>query len=101
MRQCACLVSIQFTVDNFTTLLNCTPADRASDLPIAIHFSWLGLEVFRLSLGPPELNGCSSVALDFQWCCLAAQESQTVTKRAVSVASLLLNSIKPWFICLP
>ena len=102
MQQCACLVINQFTVDNFITLLNCTPADQASDsmmnLPIAFHFSWLGLEFFRLSLGPPGQNGCSSVALDFQRCLLAAQGSQTVTKQAVSVASLLLHSIKPWFI---
>ena len=40
------------TVDNFAALLNCTPVDRSSDSmmarPKAIHFSWLGPELFRL-----------------------------------------------------
>ena len=31
MRQSACLVINQITVDNFAALFNCTPMDRASD----------------------------------------------------------------------
>ena len=44
-------------VDNFVALLNCMSVDRASDSmmarPKAIHFSWLGPELFSLLLGPP------------------------------------------------
>ena len=50
MRQSACLVINSITVDNFGALFNCTPVDRASDSmmarPKAIHFSWLGPELF-------------------------------------------------------
>ena len=46
MRQSACLVINPIKVDNFASLFNCTPVDRASDSmmarPKAIHFSWLG-----------------------------------------------------------
>ena len=35
MRQSACLVVTQITVDNFATLFNCTPVDRASDSMMA------------------------------------------------------------------
>ena len=35
MRQSACLVINPITVDNFATLFNCTPADRASDSMMA------------------------------------------------------------------
>ena len=60
MRQSACLVIIPITVDNFATLFNCTPVDRASDSmmaqPKAITFRWLGPELYRLLLGPPGLN---------------------------------------------
>ena len=53
MRQSACLVINSIMV-------NCTPMDRASNSmmarPKAIHFSWLGPELFRLLLGPPGLN---------------------------------------------
>ena len=56
MRQSACLVIISSMVDNFAALFNCTPVDLASDSmmarPNAIHFSWLGPELFRLLLGP-------------------------------------------------
>ena len=48
------------TFDNFAALLNCTPVYRASDSmivrPKAIHFSWLGPELFRLWLGSSGLN---------------------------------------------
>ena len=70
MQQSAPLVINLITVDNFAALINCTPVDRASDSmmarPKAIHFSWLGLEVFRLLLGPPGINLCSPFASDFQ-----------------------------------
>ena len=50
IRQSACLVINPITVDNFAALFNCTPVDRASDSlitrPKAIHFSWLGPELF-------------------------------------------------------
>ena len=56
MRQSACLVINPITVDNYAALFNCTPVDQASDSmmarPKAIHFSWLGPELFRLLLGP-------------------------------------------------
>ena len=35
MRQSACLVINQITVDNFAALFNCTPVDRASDSMVA------------------------------------------------------------------
>ena len=70
MRQSACLVINPVTVGNFA-LFNCTPVVRASDSmmprPKAIHFSWLGPELFRLLLGPTGLYFAS----DFQLCCLA------------------------------
>ena len=54
MRQTACLVINPITVDNVAALFNCTPVDRESDSmmarPKAIHFSWLGPELFRLLL---------------------------------------------------
>ena len=60
MRQSACLVINPITVREFAALFNCTPMDRASDSIMArlkaIHFSWLGSELFRLLLGPPGLN---------------------------------------------
>ena len=50
MRHSACLVINPTMVDNFAALFNCTPVDRASDSlmarPKAIHFSWLGPELF-------------------------------------------------------
>ena len=50
LRRSACLVINPITVDNFAALLNCTSLDRASDSmmprPKAIHFSWLGPELF-------------------------------------------------------
>ena len=50
MRQSAFLVISPITVDNFAALFNCTPVDWASDYmmgrPKAIHFSWLGSELF-------------------------------------------------------
>ena len=48
MRESACLVINQITVDNFSALFNCTVLDRASDSMMApknIHFSWLGPEL--------------------------------------------------------
>ena len=60
MRQSACLVINPITVDNFAALFNCTLVDKVSDSMMAphkaIHFSWLGLELFRLLLIPPGLN---------------------------------------------
>ena len=60
MRQSACLVINPFTVDNLVALFHCTPVDRPSDSmkarAKAIHFSWLGPELFRLLLGPPGPN---------------------------------------------
>ena len=35
MRQSACLVINQITVDDYATLFNCTPVDRASDSMMA------------------------------------------------------------------
>ena len=35
MRQSACLVINQITVDGFAALFNCTPVDRASDAMMA------------------------------------------------------------------
>ena len=50
MLQSACLVINPITVDDFSALFNCTPVDRASDSmmarPKAIHFSWLGPELY-------------------------------------------------------
>ena len=63
IRQSVCLVINPITVDNFAALFNCTPVDGAPDSLIApaysykaIHFSWLGPQLFRLLLGPPGLN---------------------------------------------
>ena len=54
MQQSACLVINTFTVDNFAATFNCTPVDWASDSmmarPKAIHFSWLGPELFVFCL---------------------------------------------------
>ena len=47
----ACLVINPITVDNFTSLFNCTPVGRASDSRMGpkqillIHLSWLGLDI--------------------------------------------------------
>ena len=35
MRQSACLVNNQITVDGYATLFNCTPVDRVSDSMMA------------------------------------------------------------------
>ena len=60
MQQSACLVINRITVDNYAALFNCTPVDRASDSmmarPKAIHFSWLGPELFHLLLGQLGLD---------------------------------------------
>ena len=40
MLQSACLVNNPITVDNFTALFDCTPADRASDFFIALVLSY-------------------------------------------------------------
>ena len=60
MRQSACLVINTIMVDNFVALFNCKPRDRASDSmmtrPKAMHFSWLGPELFHLLLGQQGLN---------------------------------------------
>ena len=53
MRQSACLVFNTITVNNFASLFNCMPVDRASDSMMAIYFSWFGPELFCLLLGPP------------------------------------------------
>ena len=47
MRQSACLVINPITVDDYASLFNCTPVDRASDsmMAPAIHYSWLGPEL--------------------------------------------------------
>ena len=59
MRQSACLVINQITVDSYAALFNCTPVDRASDsmmadLKLFILVGWD--RSFRLLLGPPGLN---------------------------------------------
>ena len=36
LRQSACLVNDPFTGDNFATLFNCTPVDRASDYMMSL-----------------------------------------------------------------
>ena len=57
MRQSACLVINQLTVDSFAALFNCMPSDSMMAPTLSFfHFSWLGLELFRLLLGPPGLN---------------------------------------------
>ena len=75
MRQCVCLVINPITVDGYAALLNCTPVDRASDLPFdctsscsllfcyfhdgpdLMLFILVGWDrSFRLLLGPPWLN---------------------------------------------
>ena len=40
IRQSACLVISQITVDNFAALFNCTPVDRASDSMVAPTLSY-------------------------------------------------------------
>ena len=65
VQQCACLVLIPITVNNFASLFNCTSVGRASDSMMArhkaIYFSWLGPELFCLLLGPLLVFFCSSV----------------------------------------
>ena len=56
LRKYACLAINPITVDNFAAPFNCTPVDRRQTMMArhkAIHFSWLGPELFRLLLGPP------------------------------------------------
>ena len=64
------------------------------DLKLFILVGWD--RSFHLLLGPPGLNSRSSFASDFQWFCLADQESPSVTHHFVSVesSSLLLHGIK-------
>ena len=59
---------------------NCTPVGRASDSMTseAIYFSWFGLELFCLLLGPPGFNCWFSSAPVFQWCCSTPQGSPGV-----------------------
>ena len=85
MRQSACLV---INPNTLVTLLHSLIARRWIGRqtlwwprPNAIHFSWLGPELFRLLLGPPGLNFAS----DFKWCCLADQGSPYVTKHVVDL----------------
>ena len=60
MGQTACLVFNPITANNYATLFNCMPVGRASDSLMAqlkaIYFCWLGLELFRLLLGPQGFN---------------------------------------------
>ena len=60
MRQSACLVINQITVDCYAALFNCTPVDRASDFimaPTPKLFILVGWDrSFRLLLGPSGLN---------------------------------------------
>ena len=66
IRQSACLVCNQNTINNYASFFICTPLGWASDSMMAqlkaFHFSWLGLELFRLLLGPPGIN-CSSFTM--------------------------------------
>ena len=82
MRQSAWLVVKPITINNFTSLFNCTPVGRASDSMMArhkaIYFSWLGSEVFCLLLGPPGFNCWFSFAPVFQWCCSTPRGSPGV-----------------------
>ena len=88
------------TVDNFCALFNYTPVDLASDSmmarPRAMHFRVLVTGARSLLLGIPGLNLCSTLASDFQWCCLAVQGYPIVTQLVVFVESpsLLLHSIQ-------
>ena len=56
MRLSVCLVFNPITVNNYASLFDFMPVGRASASMIAltkvIRFSWLGLEHFRLFLGP-------------------------------------------------
>ena len=55
MRLSLCLVINSITVDNFATL-NCTPVYSMMAPTKSYSFSWLGLELYCLLLGPPGLN---------------------------------------------
>ena len=77
-------------VDNFAALINCMPVDGVSDSwprPKAIHFSWLGSELFICCW---VFRG-SSFASDSQWCCLKDQGSPSVMQQVVSVESSSLR----------
>ena len=50
MRQSACFVFNPTTVNGYASLFKCPPVGLASRVK-AIHFSWLGLELFRPLLG--------------------------------------------------
>ena len=51
----------------------------------------LGLEPFRLLLGPPGFNWCFSFASDFQWCCLTSQGPPVAGQHVASFESSSLN----------
>ena len=91
IRQSACLVINQITVDGFAALHNCTPVDRVSDSKMArpIHFSLLGPELLSVAWSTG-----ASFASDFQCCCLTDQGSPSDMQHVVSVepSSLLLHS---------
>ena len=99
MRQSACLVINPITVNNFATLFNCMPVDRASDydgpdLKLFILVGWA-----RSSPSVAWSNGAQLMiffASDFQWCCLTDQGSPSVMQHVISVesSSLLLHSIE-------
>ena len=74
MRQSACLVMNPIMVDSFAALFHLHAGGSSirlydgPDLKLFILVGWD--RSFRLLLGPPGLNWCSSFASDFQWWCL-------------------------------
>ena len=91
LRQSACLVINPNTVDNFDTLFNCTPVDRASDSMMA------PTKTYSCHLvGSTGAQLMISFASDFQCCLLADLGSPSVTQHIVSVesSSLLHHSNK-------
>ena len=84
------------TVNNFSSLFNCSPVSRASDLMMArhkaIYFSWLGPELFCPLLGPSGFNCWFSFAPEFQWVARHPRDLQ------VSVAIINYDILNPRFL---
>ena len=94
IRQSACIVFNQITVDSYASVLNCALMGRMSDSLIAptktTPFSWFRSKLSCLLLGQPWFICCIDFALDFKLCCSAFQGSPVVMQYILSVESSFL-----------
>ena len=104
MRRSACLVFNPITVNNFASLLNCTPVCQASDSMMAPTYYLVGAGAFLSVAWPTGVQllffFCFSVPLVLF---ITPGISKCRSQHVVSVesSSLFHHSMYPWFICFP